>query len=406
MDMGADIYVVESQGEHTLARVVHSLTTGEPLQSVPNLAYFEGRKLRLTATEKENNPLDDNTIPWSDFPAERLGPTIQVRTARSCAFNCSFCNYPTRAGKLAVASLEAVKRELDSIRELGGVQNVIFVDDTFNVPLARFKDICRLMIDERYGFNWFSYFRCANSDDEAFELMARSGCKGVFLGIESGSPRILQNMNKASTIEKYAYGTRRLREHGILTFGSFIAGFPGETAETIQETIDFIRNNPLDYYRAQLWYCEPGTPIQRDAEKYKIEGEGFVWKHETMNNKQAMEHIRRMFLEIKESVWLPLWSFDFWIIPYLFGRGLTKNQFREFLLLANELLRFEIQGINGPEKTRKQREILPALTRAAAKWRFVAQSNPERRPKKTVVLGDETETFPTALYLTPEYENN
>ena len=89
---------------------------------------------------------------------------------------------------------------------LGNIQNVVFIDDTFNVPLPRFKDICRLMIRKNYRFNWFSYFRCSNSDEEAIDLMARSGCKGVFLGIESGSPHILQAMNKAATIEKYADG--------------------------------------------------------------------------------------------------------------------------------------------------------------------------------------------------------
>ncbi len=84
----------------------------------------------------------------------------------------------------------------------------MFIDDTFNVPLPRFKDLGRLMIQEQYNFNWFSYFRCSNSDEEAFDLMAKSGCKGVFLGIESGSPSILKNMNKAATIERYAEGTK------------------------------------------------------------------------------------------------------------------------------------------------------------------------------------------------------
>ncbi len=61
--------------------------------------------------------------------------------------------------------------------------------------------------------------------------MAQSGCKGVFLGIESGSPHILKLMIKAATIEKYADGMKLLREHDILTFGSFIVGFPGETSD-------------------------------------------------------------------------------------------------------------------------------------------------------------------------------
>jgi p-methyltransferase len=106
-----------------------------------------------------------------------------------------------------------------------------------------------MMIRKKYPFNWFSYFRCSNSDKEAIELMAESGCKGVFLGIESGSPTILKNMNKSATIEKYAQGIAWLRQHDIMTFGSFITGFPGETDETVNETLDFIRQTKPDYYQ-------------------------------------------------------------------------------------------------------------------------------------------------------------
>ena len=126
--------------------------------------------------------------------------------------------------------------------------------------------------------------------------MARSGCKGVFLGIESGSPTILANMNKSATVEKYATGIEMLRRYGIMTFGSFIIGFPGETDQTVEETIDFIRETKPDYYRAQMWYCEPGTPIQNERLKYDIKGEGFVWSHATMDSLEAMDHIDRMFL--------------------------------------------------------------------------------------------------------------
>ena len=104
--------------------------------------------------------------------------------------------------------------------------------------------------------------------------MAKSGCKGVFLGIESGSPTILKNMNKAATIERYAEGIKMLKARGITTFGSFILGFPGETDTTVAETIDFIRSNKPDFYRAQM-LNEPGTPIHLEKDKYQIKGEGF-----------------------------------------------------------------------------------------------------------------------------------
>ncbi|MET0624312.1 MAG: PhpK family radical SAM P-methyltransferase [Pyrinomonadaceae bacterium] len=367
-DMGADIYVIEGQGEATLAQVVACLKDGGDLSRVPNIAYVEGGKLLRTPALSENNSLDENFIDWRTFPGEHLGHTIQTRTARSCAFKCSFCNYPTRAGALSLLGLDVLERELDSMLELGGVQNVVFIDDTFNVPFPRFKDICRMMIRKKYPFNWFSYFRCSNSDEEAVELMAESGCKGVFLGIESGSPSILTNMNKAATIEKYAQGIEWLRRHGIMTFGSFITGFPGETDETVQETVDFIRQTKPDYYRSQMWYCEPGTPIQNQRAKYDINGEGFVWSHATMDSPEAMDHIDRMFLTIEESTWLPQWSFDFWTIPYLVGRGLSFERFREFMSHAHKMLALEIASLPPHQKQAMQQEYMQSLTGLAKGW--------------------------------------
>jgi len=367
-DMGADIFVIEGAGELTLSAVIGSLKNGGDLNHIPNLSYLEGGKVVKTMPFPENTSLDENAINWIDFSDERLGSTIQTRTARSCAFNCSFCNYPTRAGKLTLAGINTIEKELDSMKALGGVRNVVFIDDTFNVPLPRFKDICRMMIKNNYGFNWFSYFRCSNSDEEAIELMAKSGCKGVFLGIESGSPTILKNMNKAATVEKYSDGIKLLHEHGVLCFGSFIAGFPGETDETLKETTDFIRETRPDYYRIQSWYCEPGTPIDNQREKYGITGEGFVWNHATMSSLEAMDHIDRIFLSINESQWLPQWSFDFWIIPYLIGRGISVDKFKDFMTLANKLLAMEIAFVPASQKSAKQRQLLQSMANTIKKW--------------------------------------
>ncbi|MCM3291597.1 PhpK family radical SAM P-methyltransferase [Paenibacillus sp. MER 180] len=370
-DIGADIYVVESQGELTLTKVIGCLKEKGNLSSVPNLAFFENGDLITTHVEPESNNLDENYINWMNFQEESLGHTIQTRTARSCAFNCAFCNYPTRAGKLTLTDITTVELELDSIKKLGNVSNVVFIDDTFNVPIERFKEICRLMIRKQYNFNWFSYFRCANADEEAIELMAESGCKGVFLGIESGAPSILKNMNKAATIEKYSQGIKTLKKHGILTFGSFIAGFPGESEETLLETTNFIKETKMDYFRAQLWYCEKGTKIDAQREKYDISGEGFVWRHATLNSGQAMDYLERLQQEIEDSQWLPQWSFDFWIIPYLLGKGVTLEQFKAFMIGANSLMSLNFVDLNKEVRIEIERKQMSTLIKEMAAWKVI-----------------------------------
>ncbi|WNG44098.1 PhpK family radical SAM P-methyltransferase [Archangium minus] len=372
-DLGADIYVVESQGELTLSRVLERLRAGQDLEDVPNIIYpasggpVRAGRYRLNPPQAENNSLDENFIDWRGVAEGSLGPTLQTRTARSCAYSCSFCAYPMRAGNLTLAGMDSVERELEAMAELG-TRNVVFIDDTFNVPLKRFKELCRLLIERRYGFNWFSYFRCSNSDDEAVDLAAQSGCRGVFLGIESGSPRILSNMNKAATVDKYVNGMKRLHANGILTFASFILGFPGETAETVDETLAFLQETRPDYYRAQLWYCEPGTPVDAKRQQYGISGQGFIWRHATMESLEAMDHIDRLFLTVKDSSWLPQWSFDFWIIPYLLGRGLQMDQFKALMRLAHQLLALEIASVPPEEKRVRQRDYVGQMEALVRQW--------------------------------------
>src|SRR5205085_12605414 len=126
--------------------------------------------------------------------------------------------------------------------------------------------------------------------------------------------------------------------------------------ETVDETIEFLRATQPDYYRAQLWYCEAGTPIEHQRDKFQINGEGFVWSHMTMDSLEAMDHIDRLFLSVRESAWLPQWSFDFWIIPYLLGRGLSLESFRKLMAHAHQMLRLEIASVALHQKAGMQRE--------------------------------------------------
>ena len=220
-----------------------------------------------------------------------------------------------------------------------GVENVIFVDDTFNVPEERFRQICRLMINERLPVHWYSYFRCSSVKDETtFDLMQQSGCRGVFLGIESGDDDILKNMNKVAATKSYKRGIEQLKKRGILTFASFIAGYTGETAQTIKNTIEFINEAAPDLYRMEPWWFNKQSPIGRASNKFRIEGEGHSWTHSTMTSEEACDAIDRVFEEVKYSAWCPQQSFSFWAIPYLIGKGMLMDQVMTFHRLCHAVL--------------------------------------------------------------------
>ena len=346
--IGADCYINDSQGELTLSRVVNALrqSSSPDLSSIPNLVFADGDSFSRTLREPEQNLMDEISIDWSSFDPSFVGAgtPVPMRTARSCAFSCAFCNYPVFAGPLNLTSLDVVERELQSLHDTG-VKRILFIDDTFNVPLPRFKNLCRMMIERKFDFEWFSYFRCSNSDDEAFDLMQASGCRGVFLGIESGDQSVLDNMNKKVKIEQYRNGIRKLKERGIITFASFIIGFPGESQETALNTRNFIQECAPTFYRMELYYHSRLAPIHQRAEEFELRGSSFGWRHRTMDWREACAFIRESYMTITNSVILPGHAFDFWSLPYLLEYGLSADQIKQFLLYGRDLL---LDGLDAP----------------------------------------------------------
>ncbi|MFE9443805.1 PhpK family radical SAM P-methyltransferase [Streptomyces sp. NPDC006602] len=374
--MDADSYVWESQGEHALVELCNAVGAGLPLDGIANLVTCPEDDWVANRRKPEANDLHLGSIDWAGFPADQIGVTAQTRTARSCAFKCSFCDYPTRAGALTTASVDTVRNELRAMAELG-VRNLVFVDDTFNVPPKRFKEICRMMIEEDLGLNWYSYFRCSNArDDETFDLAAESGCRGVFLGIESGDADILAGMNKLAQDSQYRDGIRRLKERGITTFASIIVGFPGESERTIENTIDFVNETAPTFWRAQPWWANPRSPIYRSKDVLGIEGAGYSWKHATMDSKQAADWCDTMFDRVTESVWLPLYDFDFWALPYLEGKGLGVDQLVPLLRTTQHLMRERDLETSDPARvaalSKQLAEDVAALDLAPARFSYTS----------------------------------
>lgn len=342
-DLGADDFILDSQGELTLSRLCSDLQRIHPEPDrIPNVIHrINDGTFKWGPREIENNDMDRNAIDWEGFEETLLVPTVQMRTARSCAYKCAFCRYPVMAGALNLASIETIERELDALCRIG-VRTILFIDDTFNIPLMRFKDICRLMTRKRYGFQWFSYFRCANADRECFDLMADSGCAGVFLGIESGDDRVLKTMNKVATVTKYAQGIAELKARDIITYASFIVGHPSETDESANNTFAFVDETAPTFYCLETFFYDPKVPIANRAGEFGLKGSGYAWSHNTMDWQRASDLVEEGYGKIRGSTVVPLYSFDLWSVAYLLGQGFTREQITEFLKIASGML---VRGI-------------------------------------------------------------
>ncbi len=376
--MDADVYVRESQGEATLARVVEALRDGRSLENTPNLYLRQGDGLTFTGVQRENNSLDDSAVDWTLFSDQELGATVQLRTARSCAFNCSFCDFPARAGALTLADISTVEQELHVLAKRG-VRNLVFIDDTFNVPPKRFTELLRMMDRNDFDFNWYSFFRCSSTrDDETFDLMQRTGCRAVFLGIESASDTVLKQMNKSASAARYRHGIEQLKARGITTFASFVVGFPGENDETVQETIDFLNSTAPTFFRAEPWWYNHRSPIHRRAEELEITGQGYDWRHRTMDVHGACDARDAIFDGVTTSKWIPSYNFDFWALPYLEGKGFSlEDHAVTFHTLAAQAMRWNDQpghpesaaAIDGLAHLFEQIDLAPAKYLASTSQR-------------------------------------
>jgi radical SAM PhpK family P-methyltransferase len=336
-EIGADVYVVDSQGELTLSRVVRALERGEDLSGIPNLIYFEEGRMLRTGRQVEDNPIDDNRVDWTLFDRELLEPFSMMRTAISCPFACSFCSYPVRAGEHRLARVETIEAELRTLDSLG-VRHVYFIDDTFNVPVPRFKELCRMMIRNRFRFQWISYLRCGNMDEEAVKLAAESGCVGALLGIESGDADVLQLMNKFARPDRYRRAIRWLEDAGIMTWALFFVGFPGDGEQAVRNTMSLIEDTAPSFFATQMWFYDPTTPIHQRAAELGLQGNGYRWKHRTMGWQEACDWVESMLREVKSSIYVPQTGFSFENIFYLRGKGVALEPIKQFLRLGQRLV--------------------------------------------------------------------
>jgi p-methyltransferase len=336
--IGADIYVIDDQGEETLACLLHQMRRGGKcdLDAVPNLIYRKGRSLVRTTRKVENNEFGNNMIDWNSFPREFYTPLVYMRTSRGCAFTCSFCQLPLWSKRPTYLPVNLIEREMKELYR-SGVKYISFTDDSLNVPLPRFKEMLRMMIANRFDFRWMSYFRCANADEETFDLMKQSGCLAVRLGIESGDQRILNNMDKHVTLDDYQKGMRHLHERGIITDALFIVGFPGETAETVRHTVEFIEQTCPTYYHLNIFQNLPDTPIHKQAENFGLKGHFYSWRHDTMDWKKACDVVDMMYGTIKNSTHCT-YDMNSRTLLYLIGRGISSGYIQEFLRLLQPIM--------------------------------------------------------------------
>jgi anaerobic magnesium-protoporphyrin IX monomethyl ester cyclase len=276
---------------------------------------------------------------WDRLELPFLNKTIQIRTASGCPFTCAFCSYPTTARGWKTIDTDQVRAHLDAVMRIPGLEKIIFIDDTFNVPPHRFEELLHVFCE--YDFEWFSFLRVQYANEAIIKLMKDSGCRGVYLGIESASDRILKNMNKRATRKAFATGVELLNKYDIEYLAAFVLGFPGEDEDTIRENVDFINSHGVRYYSLKEFYYMDNTLVHEQRDRYDLVGMGNKWAHATMDYERAAQIKLEMFRDIRSSVLVDA-DTSLWHLAYLYDQGYDFAEIRRSQQEINALMQRQL----------------------------------------------------------------
>jgi radical SAM superfamily enzyme YgiQ (UPF0313 family) len=191
---------------------------------------------------------------------------VNIITSRGCPFSCIFCSSSELCGKIWRArSPENVIKELKKLKYEYDVSEVEFLDDTFTLNNRRAEKICDLMMKENLNLSWSASSRVNTITQGLADKMKKAGCHTIYLGIESGSQKILDLIQKGINLFQAERAVEIVRRANINALGSFIIGIPGETVKSIKKTIRFARTLNLNFVQFSICTPYPGTKLFKIA---------------------------------------------------------------------------------------------------------------------------------------------
>jgi radical SAM superfamily enzyme YgiQ (UPF0313 family) len=280
-------FAVRGEGEGTFADLISCLEQGRNLGD-GMIAGVSGRIDGAIVHGPDREPitdLDALPLPAIDclLHADRYRPLDfgSIMTSRGCPYACTFCGVATVWGrKVRNRSPKAVVDEMEGLKQRFGTSYFSFRDASFTLSRERVEEICRLIIDRQLDIRWECLTRTDLLDEDMLELMSASGCVTVRLGIESGSPRILEYMGKTPSLDLVRDAAARMNRLGFYWTAYILLGTPHETAESMQQTMDFVAEIDPPYVTMARFAPIPGTAMYQELEVNGMISPDIDWSQE------------------------------------------------------------------------------------------------------------------------------
>lgn len=256
-------YIVLGEGEYSFLNLVNYLEKGKDseIPTIQGIACRQGKKTHKIEPAEFIKDIDQLPMPSQYFTYQH------VASSRGCPSNCTFCGSPRFWGrKVRFHSPEYFVQQLEQLHQKG-ISFFYISDDTFTMREDRVIEICQKIIEKGLKITWFAISRVNFVSEEMLYWMRKAGCIQISYGVESGSDKIRNALNKNIKTSDIMNAFALTSKYGILSRAYFIYGNPGETRETIRETIDLIEEiKPLSsiFYILDIF---PGTALYEDLQR-------------------------------------------------------------------------------------------------------------------------------------------
>ncbi len=267
------------------------------MRGIKGIAWRKGEEINLNFPRPFVADLDDMPIPMHELlPLQSYrmplikGAFTFIVTSRGCPAGCTYCiKHVSYQYSARLRSPKLIMDELWQLKKLG-INNIHMYADLFTVNREQVVELCKLMIEEKIDIHWTSNSRVDYVDEEMLTLMGKAGCRLISWGIESGNEQILKHARKGAYPDKAERALRWAKKAGIMNWGYFIIGLPGETEATIRQTIDFAKKLPLDIALFHVAAPYPGTPFFFEVVENKWFRPGTRWEQVDMDKGTVLDY--------------------------------------------------------------------------------------------------------------------
>lgn len=272
LEKGID-FVARFEFELTLKEIAESLENNKDFDEIEGISYKRNGEVFHNKNREPTTSEFLDEIPFVSevykkhlnikdyFLSHSFYPMVQIFTGRGCPNYCTFCSWPetlmgreyrVRSVKNVVAEFEYITRELPEIKE------IFIEDDSFTIDKKRLISFCEELNSRKIKISWSCQSR-ADLDYKTMKIMKNAGCRLLDVGYESGNDEILKNIKKGTTVSQLREFTIAAKNAGLKILADFVIGFPGETKETAEQTLNFIKEIKPDILQIAVATPMPGT---------------------------------------------------------------------------------------------------------------------------------------------------